>query len=415
MSPSPGAVALAALLALSLAVLPVSVVVFGAVVLAAVVVVDALAARRPPLLHRQVPGSLARGVAAPMAADVTPAGASSVQVRQPLVPDVSIDPAEHGGTQTMAVVATRRGHHVLPPIAVRATGPLHLGRWDHTLGTDESIHVYPDLPNARRIATAVRQGRFHDPGERRRGPLGLGTEFETIRDYQPDDDVRQINWVATAREGRPMSNQFRQDTERDVLGVVDAGRLMTSPVLDRTRLDAALDALVAVAAVADVLGDRCGAIAFDNQVRRRVRPRRAGGEAVVRTFHDLEPSSVDSDYELAFRSLGTTKRSLVIVFTDLLEEAAARPLLEAVPTLVRRHAVIVATSSDPELDAMVATEPRKVSDVYVAAVATEVLAGRNAVAADLARTGAVVIDANPDNLAARCVGAYLRLKSQARV
>jgi len=415
MSPSPRAVVLAALLALSLAVLPVGVVVLGAVVLAAVVVVDAVAARRPPALHRQVPGTLARGVAAPMAAGVAPAGASSVQVRQPLVPDVSVDLAEHDGTRAMAVVASRRGHHVLPPVTVRATGPLRLGRWDHTLGTDESIHVYPDLPNARRIATAVRQGRFHDPGERRRGPLGLGTEFETIRDYQPDDDVRQINWVATARAGRPMSNQFRQDTERDVLGVVDAGRLMTAPVLDRTRLDAALDALVAVAAVADVLGDRCGAIAFDDRVRRRVRPRRAGGEAVVRTFHDLEPSSVDSDYELAFRSLGTTKRSLVIVFTDLLEEAAARPLLEAVPTLVRRHAVIVATSSDPELDAMVAAEPRKVSDVYVAAVATEVLAGRTAVAADLTRAGAVVVDAPPDLLAARCVGAYLRLKAQARV
>jgi uncharacterized protein (DUF58 family) len=409
-------VVLAALLALSLAVLPVYVAVLGAVVLAAVVVVDALAARRPPALHRQVPGTLARGVAAPMAAGVAPAGASTVQVRQPMVPDVSIDPAEHDGTpRAMAIVASRRGHHVLPPVTVRATGPLGLGRWDHTLGADESIHVYPDLPNARRIATAVRQGRFHDPGERRRGPLGLGTEFETIRDYQPDDDVRQINWVATARAERPMSNQFRQDTERDVLGVVDAGRLMTSPVLDRTRLDAALDALVAVAAVADVVGDRCGAIAFDDQVRRRVRPRRAGGEAVVRTFHDLEPSSVDSDYELAFRSLGTTKRSLVIVFTDLLEEAAARPLLEAVPTLVRRHAVVVATSSDPELDAIVAAEPSSVSDVYQAAVATEVLAGRDAVASDLARAGAVVVDAAPDLLPARCVGVYLRLKSQARV
>src|SRR5437764_1031252 len=80
------------------------------------------------------------------------------------------------------------------------------------------------------LALAVRQGRFRDAGQRSRGPLGLGLEFESVRDYLPDDDIRQVNWRATARLGRPMSNQHRVEQDRDVLCVVDAGRLMGAPL-----------------------------------------------------------------------------------------------------------------------------------------------------------------------------------------
>src|SRR4029079_2320303 len=100
------------------------------------------------------------------------------------------------------------------------------------------------------------------------GPLGLGTEFESIRDYVPDDDFRQVNWRATARLGRPMSNQYRIERDRDVVCVVDCGRLMAAPFADRTRLDAALDAAVAVAAVADVVGHPCGTNAFVGEALR---------------------------------------------------------------------------------------------------------------------------------------------------
>src|SRR5205823_4660993 len=125
------------------------------------------------------------------------------------------------------------------------------------------------------------------------------------------------------------------DQDRDVVCMIDTGRLMTSPVGDRTRLDIALDASTAVAMVADEVGDRCGCVAFDRDVRRRVAPRRAGGRAVVDATFDLAPTNLDSDYELAFRLVAGTKRALVLVLTDLLDEAAARSLISAVPVLAR--------------------------------------------------------------------------------
>jgi uncharacterized protein (DUF58 family) len=190
---------------------------------------------------------------------------------------------------------------------------------------------------------------------------------------------------------------------------------MAAPLGDRTRLDAAVDAAVTVALVADVVGDRCGAVAFDDAIRRRLRPRRAGGEAVVEALYDIEPRPVESDYELAFHAVEGSKRTLVILLTDLIDLAAARSLVEAVPVLARRHAVVVASCADPDLESLVSTEPGDTADVYAAAAALDVLDERALVAARLRRAGAEVIEAKPPALGAACVQAYLRAKARARL
>ena len=407
-----------AALAVAAVVLPIGVVLLGLLALSAAVLVDGWAARRPPAVTRQAPAILARGVPAPLVVEAEAPGASRVEVRQPSTAELAVEPAQAAGRLEAVLVPRRRGRHRLPPAAVRVAGPLGLGRWDHRSGAATDVVVYPDLPGARRLATAVRQGRFGGEGLRSRGPLGLGTEFESVRDYSPDDDIRQVNWRATARVARPMSNQYRVDQDRDVICVVDAGRLMAAPLPDavpRTRLDVALDAVAAVALVADELGDRCGAVAFDAQVRRRISPRRKGGRPVVEALFDLEPTRVDSDYELAFRTVGRAKRSLVLVLTDLLEEGAARPLLDAVPVLARRHAVVVASVADPDLEAVVRTPPATPLDAYAASVAVDVLDARALVASRLTSAGAEVVEAPPAGLPAACVAAYLRLKQRARL
>jgi uncharacterized protein (DUF58 family) len=413
LTPTPRAALGLAVVSLSLLVVPVPVAVLAAVALAAAVAVDAWSVRRPPTVARQAPDQLARGV--PSEFRLEPESTVRVRVRQPLSPDLRLEPAsEANGALEARIVARRRGRHVLPAVVARRTGPLGLAAWTHGVGETAEVAVYPDLPAARRLAASVRTARFRDEGLRRRGPLGLGTEFESVRDYLPDDDVRQVNWRATARLGRPMSNQYRVERDRDVVCVVDCGRLMAAPFADRTRLDAVLDAAVAVAAVADVLGDRCGAVAFAGDVLRSLPPRRAGARDVVAALFDLEPLSVDSDYELAFAHVRGAKRAFVLVLTDLLEESAARPLVEAVPVLARRHAVAVAGAADVDLDALVRESPSTTKDVYRAAVALDVLAARARVAAQLRRAGADVVEAPPSGLAAACVRSYLRAKWTAR-
>lgn len=412
MSPAPRAVVILAALALSALLIPIGVVALLAVALVGAVVVDARAARRAPTVTRRAPEVLSRGVPAPLQVTAAAPAGGSVVVRQGAPASVEITPRQ-GPSIDATVIARRRGRHTLPPVATRATGPLGLARWDHKASEPATLRVFPDLHTARRLALAVARGRFRDQGATARGPLGLGTEFELIRDYEPDDDIRQVNWRATARLGRPMSNQYRLEQDRDLILLIDAGRLSTAPLADATILDAELDAAVALAFVADELGDRTGTVAFDDDVRVVLSPQRKGGQAVVRALYDLEANPVDSDFELAFRRAEGSKRALVVVLCDLLEEAATRPLVRAVPVLTRRHAVVVASPSDPALEAIAHSVPTDRLGEARATVANDVLAARARAAAQVRAAGARVIEAPPEKLPATLVAQYLRAKSRA--
>ena len=414
MTPTPRAAALLAGLGLLGLIVPPVVAVVAVAALLAAVAVDAGRIRRAPSVAREVGHIVARGVAVPLRLEADERDGRRVRLRQAAPADVRIVPEAGGGALEATLTGARRGRHRLPGAASASLGPLGLARWHHPDGPPAELLVYPDLPTARRLALLVRRGALAG-GQATRGPLGLGTEFESVRDYLPDDDVRQLNWRATARLGRPMSNQYRIEQDREIICLIDAGRLMATPLGDRTRLDAALDAVTAVALVADELGDRCGAIAFDRAIRTEVRPGRRGGRRVVRTLFDLEPTTADSDFELAAARVGASRRALVLIFCDLVDLAAARSLLAAAPILTRRHAVVVVSAEDPDLRRAAVREPADAAEAYATVAAVDVLEARLAVAAQLRRRGAEVIEAPPERLALSCVQAYLGAKARARL
>ena len=378
-----GAIALSALL------LPLGLVALAALVLLAATGFDAWIVRQPPELTRTIAPVLSRGVPARFRISAFVPAARRVRVRQVVPAALKLDRSEGDETLEAELVARARGRHQLPQAGVRAEGPLGLGAvYRRAGGTRGVARLSRTCVTARRLARAAREGRLLDSRTRARGPLGLGTDFESVREWAPDDDVRHINWAASQRIGRPMTNQYRLDQARELVFMVDAGRLMAAPLGDRTRLDAALDAVTAVALSADELSDHCGAIAFDSEIRLQMRPRRAAGREVVRALFDLQPRLVESDYERAFRRVAGGRRALVLILCDLFDDAAARALIDAVPVLARRHAVLAATVTDPDLERLVRTAPTAESDVYAAAVALDLLDARARAAALLRRGGA---------------------------
>jgi uncharacterized protein (DUF58 family) len=374
--------------------------------------IDGLSVRRPPRIERELNTVLSRGVASPLSVDAVAPDARRVLLRQPATPALEVQ--AHAGARELSgkILPLGRGRQLLPGVVGASLGPLGLARWHHPSGEPSELLVYPDLLTARRLALRLRQGRVAPEGRLRRGPLGLGTDFESIRGYSPDDDIRQVNWRASARLGRPMSNQYRVEQDQDAVCLLDSGRLMGAPVARGTLLDAALDATTAVALVADELGDRCGAIGFDSDIRRAVQPRRLGGRRVVRALFDLQPTLEDSDFERAFLRVGGSRRGLVFVFTDLIDERAARSLVRAAPMLTRRHAVVVASVGDPVLEAAAFGEQQEASR---ALAALSVLHARDRAVARIRRVGADVVLAPASALPERCVQAYLRAKARIRL
>jgi len=411
---TPRAVGLLALAALTAFRLPwrASALIMLAVV--AVSATDAWIVRRVPETTRSVSPILSRGV--PSKLEISAVGRwPRIRLRQAATPDLHITPQEGDRDVVAEVTAVRRGTHPLVPVATRTVGPLGLGAWYHRSGPTGQVTVFPDMPAARRIAASVRMGHFREEGRRTRGPLGLGTEFESVREYRPDDDIRQLNWSATARTGIPMSNQFRVEQDRDVICLVDCGRLMAARVEDRTRLDAAVDAVAALAAVADQVGDRVGVVAFDRRILRTVAPRRDGGRSVVQAIHDVEPSDVDSDFDLAIRSVLGRKRAFVVIFTDLVDLAAARPLAAAIPVLARKHAVAVASVTDPDLMNGLTVPAGNRAELMRSAAAIQLIEAKESVTALIRHRGVEVVEAPIHELSPRCVAAYLRAKARARL
>lgn len=383
----------------------------GLVLVAAAV--DGLMVRRAPVVDRMVADVLSRGVESPLEITVRERS-ERTRVRQPATPDLRVEPSVSDSGLAATVTPVRRGRHHLPPVAARVTGPLGLARWTRSVGESRELSVFPDMPAARRIAALVRHGLFRTDGHQIRGRLGLGTAFEAIREYVEGDDVRQVNWLATSRTGRPMVNQYRIEQDRDVICVIDCGRLMGAPIGDMTRLDSAVDATAAVGAVADVVGDRVGVVAFDAGIIRDLKPMRRGGEPVARTIFDLQPSHHESDYRKAFELVAGAKRAFVIVLTDLLDSSAARPLVDAIGVLARKHAVVVAGVTDPDVAKALTSTPRSSEDAARAVVAVDVLEARASAVLALERHGARVIDVSHRHLNAACVAAYLEAKERIR-
>ncbi len=415
MSPTPRAAIALAGIALTALLLPLGLVAVAAAVLIAAVAFDAWTVRAQPVIRRTVPQIISRGAPARLAIAAAVPSAHAVRLRQGAPSGVALAPSEGVGELDAELTARVRGRHVLPEIGCRTEGPLRLAAAYRRGGGTAELLVYPDLVTARRLALAAREGRLLDSRTRARGPLGLGTDFESVREWTPDDDVRHINWAASERTGRPMTNQYRLEQARELQFLCDAGRLMAAPLGDRSRLDVALDAVTAVGLTADELGDHCGVVAFDSEVRLQMRPRRAGGTDIVRALFDLQPRLRDSDYELAFRRVAGGRRALVLVLCDLFDDDAARALIEAVPVLARRHAVLVASSSDPDLEALVRTPPEDTRDVLTAAAAVDLLAARARAAQRLRHSGAQVVQAPPERFPAACVRAYLTAKARLRL
>lgn len=388
------------------------------VVTVAVAAGDAWAVRAVPVAVRTAPPILSRGVPGRLSASTAQ---PNTRLRQSVAsPDLRVEPAEATGRLDATIIALRRGDHRLAPVATLRIGPLGLGGWYHLAGDPHELTVYPDMPAASRLATEVRLGLFREEGRRARGPLGLGTELEAIREYQPDDDIRQVNWRATARTGHPMSNTYRIEQDRDVLCLLDCGRLMASPLTREdggrlTRLDAAIDVVAAIGAVADELGDRVGVVAFADRLLASVAPRRDGSTAVVAAIHDLEPIGTDSDYQAAIGAVASRKRAFILVLTDILDPAAARTLVASIPALTRHHTVAVATVRDPAVTTALGTESADEHELARTVVAADVALRRMEVTAQLTERGAGVIDAEVDALSRRCVGSYVRAKRLARI
>ncbi|NLN88979.1 MAG: DUF58 domain-containing protein [candidate division WS1 bacterium] len=316
----------------------------------------------------------------------------------------------------------------------RSRGAVDLGwiclRWRGPLGlmlAQRRIEPAVDARTARVYPSYVDYGRFVLESRiklRREGPQRMriaqrADEFESLREYVPGDDARRVDWKATARRRRLIARNYEEERSKDILILIDAGRMMAPEANGLTKLDRAINAALMIATVAAERKDRVGLFVFADEPLVFIPP--AHGKAQISRFmdalYDVQVRLVEPDFPRAFGYLKSKhrKRGMIIMFTDLIDSEASAQLIGHVSAITRQHLPLFISIRDQSLEEASAAPIDQVRDVYRRAVAEQVIYDRDVALAQLRNRGATVMDVAPDRLTVEAVNRYILLRRTGQV
>lgn len=311
------------------------------------------------------------------------------------------------------LLPVRRGDLRAHGVTVRSRGPLGLAYRQRTADVPGVVRSLPPFESRKHLPSRLARLRDLD-GRSAVRVRGQGTEFDSLREYVRGDDVRSIDWRATARNRTVVVRTWQPERDRRVVLLLDTSRTSAGRVEDIPRLDSAMDAALLLSALAARAGDRVDFLAGDRRVRARVR---AGGREAAATIQDamadLEPVIAEADWTTlagAVTALGR-QRALVVLLTPLESSAVEEGLLPVLPTLTKHHRVVLASVEDPALGRLARTRGT-LDEVYDAAAAEQVVARRRGTADLLRALGVDVVDASAEQLPPALADHYLALKAR---
>ena len=311
----------------------------------------------------------------------------------------------------------RRGELASEFVMLRSTGPLGLAGRQASHPVRGAIRVLPAFSSRKHLPSRLARLRELD-GNTSIQVRGQGTEFDSLREYVRGDDVRSIDWRATARAGTTMLRTWRPERDRHVVIIIDTGRTAAARVGDGTRADASLEAALLLAALASRAGDHVHLLMYDRVVRARVTG--VEGNALLPALTDamapVHARLVDTDWQGAFAAVRTltTRPSLIVVLTAQDAAESARGFLGAFPTASRATSVLVGSVTDESIVEL-AQQRGSREEVYLAAAAERTLRDAENVADAIRRAGGEAITADPEDLPPRIADRYLELKAAGRL
>jgi len=315
---------------------------------------------------------------------------------------------------TYTLTPPRRGNYHFGDLWVRLESVLGLATLTGWVPVGEEVRVYPNIRGVRALGMLSRMRDLRHVGIKRVKREGGGREFSKLREYVQGDSFREINWKATARRRKPITQIYETERSQNILLCIDASRLMASRMGKLSKLDHAINAALLLAYTALSADDRVGLVVFAESVRTYLPPSRGTGQyrRILSALYAIEPELCHVDYNavITFLMAQARSRSLVVMFTDLLDEAHSRPLVDYTRLLMPRHLPVCVTLNDSALVGMRHVVPSAEGEMFDRAVATELLREREILKNELVQMGAHVIDRPPEQLSVETINAYVDLK-----
>ena len=324
-----------------------------------------------------------------------------------------------GATQRFTSVLTpsRRGTVRSHKLTVRCVSPLRFGGRQYTHDSDGDVTVVPPFRSRRQLPSRINQLREIE-GRSAVPPPGAGHEFDSLREYVRGDDVRTIDWRASARATDLIVRTYRPERDRRVVVVLDASRASAVRVGDETRFDAGIEAALFMSALANAGGDRVDLVTLDQAIRSRSSSEDKGPllYRISTALSKIFPRLLAADWSLLPPEIAsiTQQRAFLVLVTPLDSAAIEEGLIPILPVLTQRHAVVIAAVADPELEAM-AQQRETSDDAFIAASAEAQKLRNRKMVRLLNRYGADVVQAQPQDLPTAVGDTYLRLKAAGRL
>jgi uncharacterized protein (DUF58 family) len=325
----------------------------------------------------------------------------------------AVELAAGGATDWRYTVRPRhRGEHRILPLTGRVLGPWGLAWSQRDLLAPEALRVYPQVRWEGKVGRLLVLAHRHQLGQINITRQGVGREPYSLREYLPGDPLNTIHWKATARHGHPITREEALERGARLVILLDCARSMTSRDGQRSKLDHALAAALALTRVASARGDRVTVAAFSDSVNRVVRLR--GSRSMSRAYrelYDLQARLSEPAYDVAVELVSTleARRATVVLFTSVVDLAAADLLKDAMLRLERRHLPVLINLEDPELLRLALGEPSRHEEAFAKVSGLKILLENQRLARRMRRSGIRVVTAPADRLALETLEAYLAM------
>jgi uncharacterized protein (DUF58 family) len=366
-------------------------------------------------------------------------------VAKPFEQCLEVFPRE-AAVSTATISPRERGDFALGRVFLRYRGMFRLvERWasaapvvDAAESKPQRVRVFPAHEDSRENTQFyLLRARQIEMQKRKLRLRGVGREFDSLRDYQPGDELRNISWTATARRGKLVTRQFTVERSQQVWMVLDAGRLSRTAfevrrnnrqavsetdaereaahLLTVTQLDQAATAATMLAQVINGSGDKFGLMAYGRDVQQLLPP--GAGPSHLRLLIDLlsqtrsEASEADHLNAVARLKTAQRRRGLIVWITELVDSAGRPELVTAAAELVRRHLVVLVLLKHPELDELAARTPKTTDEMFHSAAAQEMLERRRETVAQLERQGVLIVETTAAEVGIQAVSKYLEVKA----
>lgn len=310
-----------------------------------------------------------------------------------------------------------RGEYFFNDVNIYVKSPLQLVVRRIITGDELMVKVLPSYLALRQFELLAHSNNLAEAGSRKIRKIGHSLEFEQIKEYVIGDDIRSINWKATARKGGElMVNNFTDERSQQVYCIIDKGRVMKMPFEGMTLLDYAINATLVLAKVALIKQDRAGLVTFAENIGHFLPADRKAAQMgnILETLYNQQTKFLESNFEKIYALVRTriTQRSLIILFTNFESLSGLQRQLPYIRSIARNHLVLVVFFENTELRQLTNTPADSVETLYTKTIAEQSAYEKKLIVKELQQHGIFTILTAPQNLTINTVNKYLELKAR---